>query len=505
MSSERSTSSTLALAVFVFCGVAAGVVILGLVSYLVSEKRAETASIFNNKKVEITGIEPHNEVWGQNYPREYETWAKTADMSFSSKHLGSKPQDTLSDRPELAIFWAGYAFARDYQAPRGHFYAVQDVRKTLRTGSPGVEGTADLQPATCWTCKSPDVPRMIQELGAEKFYKTPWSGMGEQIVNPIGCADCHDPATMELAISRPALAEVFQRAGKDVTQASEQEKRSLVCAQCHVEYYFKGDGKYLTFPWDDGDWGNGPADLKAVSAEQIEKYYDEAEYSDFVNAVSKTPIIKAQHPDWEIFRLGTHGRKGVSCADCHMPYVSEGGLKYSNHQLRSPLADISSTCGTCHRDSEADLAGYVYERQDKVMEIRDRLEHELFRAHVMAKAAMEAGATDEQLMDSRKLIRASQWRWDYIVASHGASFHAPLESARVLSLGLDKAYQAQLALQAVLDSLDAPPVVLPDISTLEKAQAWIGLDMPTLRAQKAQFVENEIPKWIQNAHAAGRI
>ena len=28
--------------------------------------------------------------------------------------------------------------------------------------------------------------------------------------------------------------------------------RSLVCAQCHVEYYFKGDGKYLTFPWDKG-------------------------------------------------------------------------------------------------------------------------------------------------------------------------------------------------------------------------------------------------------------
>ncbi|MDR2611998.1 MAG: ammonia-forming cytochrome c nitrite reductase subunit c552 [Deltaproteobacteria bacterium] len=505
MSSTQSTLATVLIGVFIFCGVAAGVVILGLVTYLVSEKRAETASIFNNKKVEISGIEPHNDVWGLNYPREHETWSKTAEMDFKSKHLGSAPQNTLQDRPALAVFWAGYAFARDYQAPRGHWFAVEDVRRTLRTGSPGVEGTADLQPATCWSCKSPDVPRMIGELGAEAFYKSAWSSMGPQIVNPIGCADCHDPATMELTITRPALAEVFERAGKDVSGATEQEMRSLVCAQCHVEYYFRGDGKYLTFPWDQGDWGKGPSALVDVTAEQIEKYYDEAEFSDFVNSVSKTPIIKAQHPDWELYRLGIHGRKGVACADCHMPYMSEGGLKYSNHQLRSPLADISSTCGTCHRDSEEALRSYVYERQDKVIEIRERLEEELFRAHVMAKAAMDAGATDEQLKEARKLIRASQWRWDFVVASHGGSFHAPLESARVLSMGLDKALQAQLALQTLLVELGAPPVEYPDISTLEKAQAWIGLDMPTLLAQKAQFRETVVPQWIQVAVEAGRI
>ncbi|MDR1038052.1 MAG: ammonia-forming cytochrome c nitrite reductase subunit c552 [Deltaproteobacteria bacterium] len=505
MSSNQSSASAWVIGLFIFCGVAAGVVILGLLAYVVGEKRAETASVFNNKVVHISGIEPHNAKWGLNYPREYETWAKTANMDFKSKHMGSMPQDTLSERPVLAVFWAGYAFARDYKAPRGHFYAVDDVRNTLRTGHPGIDGGADLQPSTCWTCKSPDVPRMMAEVGTAEFYKSPWSSMGNQIVNPIGCADCHDPENMELAISRPGLKEVFQRAYKDVGDATRQEKRSLVCAQCHVEYYFQGDGKYLTLPWDDGTWGRGPAELAEVTVEQMEKYYDEAEYSDFVNAVSKTPILKAQHPDWELFRMGPHAKKGVSCADCHMPYVSEGGLKYSNHQLRSPLADISSTCGTCHRDSEEALRGFVYERQDKVIEIRERLEAELFRAHVMAKAAMEAGATDGQLLEARKLIRASQWRWDFVVASHGAPFHAPLESARVLGLGLDKAYQAQLALQDVLNSLGAPPVELPDISTLEKAQAWIGLDMPALRAAKEQFVETVVPQWLQQARDAGRI
>ncbi|HBN05682.1 MAG TPA: ammonia-forming cytochrome c nitrite reductase subunit c552, partial [Bacteroidales bacterium] len=52
-------------------------------------------------------------------------------------------------------------------------------------------------------------------------------------------------------------------------------------------------------------------------------------------------------------------------ADCHMPYVSEGGIKYSNHQVMSPLNNISSTCQTCHRDSEEKLRNYVYEYQDK--------------------------------------------------------------------------------------------------------------------------------------------
>jgi nitrite reductase (cytochrome c-552) len=40
--------------------------------------------------------------------------------------------------------------------------------------------------------------------------------------------------------------------------------RSLVCAQCHVEYYFKGEGKLVTYPWD-----------KGLKVEQIEAYYDE--------------------------------------------------------------------------------------------------------------------------------------------------------------------------------------------------------------------------------------
>ncbi|MDR1298065.1 MAG: ammonia-forming cytochrome c nitrite reductase [Deltaproteobacteria bacterium] len=475
-------------------GVALGVVVLALIAASVTTRRAEVASIYNNKKIEITGIEAKSRLWGENYPREYETWKKTANMDFKSKYHGNIVQDALGERPDMVILWAGYAFARDYKAPRGHSYTIEDMQNTLRTASPGVDGGTDLQPATCWSCKSPDVPRMIEELGAADFYKSPWSSMGPQIVNSVGCADCHEPATMNLTITRPALREAYARRGLDVDQAHNQEKRSLVCAQCHVEYYFQGDGKYLTFPWD-----------KGYSMEDMEAYYDEIEYADWTHALSKAPMLKAQHPDWELFMAGPHGQKGLSCADCHMPYVSEGGLKFSDHQLVSPLNDVARSCQVCHRDSEADLKKFVYERQDKILETRNRLEPELAKTHILTKMAIDAGATDEDLLPVRKLLRQAQWRWDFGVASHGAPFHAPVETQRILSHGLDKALQAQLLLKDVFFALGVTDVELPDISTKEKAQVFIGLDPDKLNAQKALFISTVVPQWLQEAKDNGRI
>ncbi|CAK7017892.1 MAG: Cytochrome c-552 [Desulfovibrio sp.] len=470
-----------------------GVFLLGLLAASITERRAEIASIYNNKKVEISGINPHNEQWGLNYPREYETWKKTQEMDFRSKHLGNAPEDSLESRPAMVVLWAGYAFSRDYSAPRGHAYTIEDMRNTLRTGTPK-NGEGDLQPATCWTCKSPDVPRLMQEKGIEEYYKAKWSEFGNEVVNPLGCADCHDPKTMNLTITRPALAEAFKRQGKDISKASPQEMRSLVCAQCHVEYYFKGDGKYLTFPWD-----------KGMTVEAMEEYYDNVGFSDWTHTLSKTPMLKAQHPDYELFMMGPHGQRGLSCADCHMPYVSEGGIKYSNHQVMSPLKNVSSTCQTCHRDSEENLKKYVYEYQDKALEIRNRVETELVKAHVMAKAAWDAGATKEEMAAAQKLIRQAQWRWDFSVASHGASFHAPVETQRILAHGLDKSLLAQLELQKVLFAHGVTQVAMPDISTKAKAQAYIGLDMKKLTNEKEKWKKTVVPQWLSEAKQAGRL
>ena len=470
------------------------VFILGLLVSSLLERRAEVVSIFNNRKTPMEGIVSENSKFASDFPREYETWKQTADTTFKSEFNSSQAVDVLAQRPNMVILWAGYSFSWDYATPRGHQHAVEDVRRTLRTGAPGVTEGKEPQPGTCWTCKGPDVPRVMKEKGVANFYKAPWSKWGDQIMNSVGCSDCHDSKTMDLKPARPALYEAWQRVGKDVNKATHQEMRSLVCAQCHTEYYFKGDGQYLTFPQDSG-----------ITVEAMEKYYDAMNYKDYTHALSRAPILKAQHPGYEIHQMGIHGQRGVSCADCHMPYMSKGGVKYTDHHIMSPLANIDRTCQTCHRQSAETLRQNVYERQRKCNEIRNRVENELATAHIEAKFAWDKGATEAEMKPVLDLLRKSQWRWDFAVASHGAAFHAPQEITRILSHSLDFANQARLKVAKVLArhgfTADVP---MPDISTKAKAQAYIGVDMKQKEADKEKFLNTVVPQWIKKAKAAGR-
>lgn len=476
------------------------VFLLGLLASSIMERRAEAVFAYT-PQVEHSQFEPRNEVWGQNFPREYQSYLETADTMFRSKYNGAQMRDMLEEDPRLVVLWAGYVFSKDYNQGRGHYYAVEDIHKTLRTGAP-MDGKPSPMPNTCWTCKSPDVPRLMNQLIEEKgdfqagvaaFYEGTWDEKGHEIVNPIGCADCHDAKTMNLRISRPALIEAFNRLGKDIAKASHQEMRSLVCAQCHVEYYFnkeKVEGvPYLTFPWDNG-----------FSAEEMEKYYDEMEFSDWTHAMSKAPMLKAQHPGYETFMTGIHAERGVSCADCHMPYVSEGGLKYTNHHIQSPLNNVSSSCQVCHREETQTLIRDVYNRQDKIIQNRNKLEELLVRAHVEAARAWELGAAAVDMEEALTHIRHAQWRWDYAAASHGGSFHSPVEIGRVISTGITLAQEARLDLARVLAALGHnEEVPYPDISTKAKAQAFIGLDMEKLNSEKEEFLDEVVVEWIKQA------
>ena len=470
-----------------------GVFLLGLLAASITERRAEIATIVANRIDEIEPNDPRSENYKNNFRREYDAWKKTQEMDFRSKYNGNQMTDILAERPEMVILWAGYAFAKDYNAPRGHMYALIDNRNTLRTGTPMEKGDGP-QPAACWVCKSPDVPRVMREQGIDGFYRHQWGDLGAEIVNPVGCATCHDSETMNLHISQPALIEAYQSMGKDIEQTTPQERRSLVCAQCHVEYYFAGDQKVVTFPWKEG-----------MTVEDIEAYYDAFEFTDWQHGLSRAPMLKAQHPDYEVFLLGTHSQRGISCADCHMPYISEGGIKYSDHQIMSPLKKIDKTCQVCHRDSEEQLRNYVYDIQDKANEIRNRVEVELSKAHLLAKVAWDNGATEKEMEKTLQLLRQSQWRWDFAVATHGGSFHAPVEIQRILAHSLDRALQAQLEVQKVLFAYGVTEVTLPDVSTKEKAQQFLGLDIPEEKKKKEEWINTIVPKWLEEARLNDRI
>jgi nitrite reductase (cytochrome c-552) len=467
------------------------VFLLAMLSYSIMDRKSEARFAYQ-PKVQIEGIEPRDSVWGLNYPRQYQSYKKTSDTTFRSMFGTSGFRDALAEQPDLVILWAGFGFSKSYNHPRGHSYSVADVQKSLRIGAPMQPGDG-AAPSTCWTCKSTDVPRLMKEMGVTEYYSTKLSNLGSQAVNPIGCADCHNPQTMNLAISRPALVEAFEAMGNDVNKASHQQMRSLVCAQCHVEYYFDrtrpGQEKaaYLTFPWKDG-----------LSVEAIEAYYDNIDFADWVHPLSKAKMLKSQHPDWEIFQLGVHAKRGVSCADCHMPYKHEGGQKFTDHHISSPLAKVENSCFVCHREKQADLMNDVFERQKSVKEGLAKAQRNIAMAHIEAAKAWQLGATEAQMKNILKGIRHAQWRWDFIASSHGASFHAPVESGRVLAGAIQIIQETRIELARVLAGLGHnKPVDMPDFTSKKALQAYIGLDIPAEREAKQKFLDQVVPQWLR--------
>ena len=479
-----------------FGGAMVAVFLLGLLCSSLLERRAEVASVFNNRRTPMTdSIVAQNEKFAEDFPREYQSWAMTEDTTFKSMYNSSQEVDVLEEHPEICIIWAGYAFSREYNTPRGHKHCIDDLRKILRTGSPGIANNGDMQPGTCWTCKGPDVPRLMREKGIANFYAAKWSDWGSEVVNTVGCSDCHDARTMDLKPARPALYEAWVSAGKDARKATLQEKRSLVCAQCHTEYYFEKETNYLKFPQE-----------KGLTCENAEEYYDSIGFYDYIHPLSKAKILKAQHPGYEVFMQGIHGQRGVSCADCHMPYKSEGGVKYTDHHIMSPLANIDRTCQTCHRQDAEVLRQNVYERQKKVFDFCAKVDRELAYAHIEAKFAWDKGATESEMKKALDDIRKSQWRWDYAMAGHGAAFHAPQEVMRLLADAMEYAKDARLQIARVVAKHGfSGEIPLPDISTKAKAQAYIGLDMPKLKQEKKSFLQTIVPKWIQEAKSKGKL
>ncbi len=317
------------------------VVLLGLLAVSIMERRWEAQRPALVVRP-LSEWEPNSAVWGENYPREYESYMRTRITDTRTRYGGADPRDYLDIDPRQVILFAGYGFAKEYLQGRGHYWSIEDVTQTARLIRP-------FNAATCWTCKSPDVPRLMDKMGIKEFYAANFHDLTGEVTHPIGCQDCHDPQTLRLRITRPALLEAFEAMGRDINQATHQEMRSLVCAQCHVEYYFRTDEQaglknYLVFPW-----------AKGTTLEGVMAYYDELNFADYTHAISGTPIVKAQHPDYELYTTGIHAYRNVSCADCHMPYRTEGGVKYTDHHVQSPLLNIANSCAVCHRWGEDEI------------------------------------------------------------------------------------------------------------------------------------------------------
>jgi nitrite reductase (cytochrome c-552) len=270
----------------------------------------------------------------------------------------------------------------------------------------------------------------------------PYEEARQLVEHPVSCIDCHDPSTMQLRVTRPgflagirALKSAEGIADYDPNRdASRQEMRTYVCGQCHVEYYFQGPEKRLVYPW-----------AKGLLVDSIMAYYDEVGHRDWVHATSGAPVLKAQHPEFELYSQGIHARSGVACADCHMPYKREGAMKISDHWVRSPLLNIDNACQTCHRWTEDELRDRVHTIQDRTYQLRNiALDAVLQLTRQIARAAA-ADSANPNLLAARHYQRRAQFFTDFIEAENSMGFHADQESARILANAINYARLGQAA------------------------------------------------------------
>ena len=231
----------------------------------------------------------------------------------------------------------------------------------------------------------------------------------------------------------------------------------------------------------------------------MEEYYDEINFKDWTHKISKTPMLKAQHPGYELYKTGIHARSDVSCADCHMPSKSKDGKMYSDHHLQSPLNDIGNTCLNCHDQSEEEFRTVVEQKLQRKEQLMEIAMDNLAKAHLEAGKAWELGATEVEMADILKDIRHGQWRGDYSIASHASFLHAPEETLRLLAVSNEIAQTARLKLVKVLAKHGAVDYMAPDFSTKEKAQGLAGVPLAKLVAEKQQFKNTLLQEWNQQA------
>lgn len=458
------------------------ILVLALASNVFERQQEGKVTNFNVVALTETTVDPSE--WGKNFPRQYDTYLRTAEK-YSTRFGGAgsegMPKSRLEDDLRLVDIFAGYAFALDFNQRQGHAHMLDDQRMTRRVTERPQSGSClhchasnavayrqvGLDGGAPGTIDEPfDSPHAREQLmkGFEAVGKLQYSEATKLVTHPVACIDCHDPKGMGLRVTKPGfLVGIVALAKSDEptphlpsiekwrkgdrardyepnVDASRQELRSMVCGQCHVEYYC-GDNMTLKFPWS-----------KGLKVEQIEATWNETKFEDghrfydWKHEKTGAEVLKAQHPEFEMWSQGIHARSGVSCADCHMPYVREGAMKVSSHHVRSPLLDVTRSCQTCHRFPEGELLARVNIIQERNFALMGRAEDALVQLISAIEKAKQAGKPEEQLAPVLELQRKAQFRIDFVNAENSMGFHAPQEAARILGEAIDYSRQGELQL-----------------------------------------------------------
>lgn len=438
-------------------GLAGLATILGVALLISIFQRKQEARNPFFRVVELTDDTIDPAIWGKNFPLQYDDYLKTTDQ-VRTRYGGSEAeprtptqadprsivaQSRLEEDPRLKVMWAGYAFSKDFREERGHAYMLEDQMFTERQ-------QVTKQPGTCINCHASAYVAYKQlgngdiMRGFDALNRMPYFEARKYVTHPVACIDCHDSQTMQLRVTRPAFIEGIRalKASQGIQnydvnkQATRQEMRAFVCGQCHDEYHFSGPEKRLVYPWS-----------KGLQVENILAFYDEQKFKDWEHADTGAPVLKAQHPEFEMWNQGIHARSGVVCADCHMPYKREGALKISDHHVRSPLLNINRACQTCHKWSEEELKARVETIQGRTHSLRNIAMDALVDLINDIKAARAAGMNDARLTTAQDFQRRAQFYLDFIESENSNGFHASQEATRILGESINFSRKGQVAIR----------------------------------------------------------
>jgi formate-dependent nitrite reductase cytochrome c552 subunit len=296
---------------------------------------------------------------------------------FTATLLPVRPAGQIADLPATGPLDRRFpveakAFAEPAQ--RGHALSLKDRDEADPEGDPRwtriLAGRPKRrpQPASCATCHA-----SVAQAG-----------------KPLGCPDCHDPATAALRLTRNSPA----RSG------TYDERRTALCAQCHHRY--------------DVEWKHAETGAR---------------------------VLEPRHPQFELWREGPHARAGASCADCHMPLVRRAALRVANHHARSPLEMLDAACARCHPLPAVELRARIRTIQDRTRNLAARAAAALVAA---LDAIHDAQASGNRCDKALEFQTEAQWRLEYVANDRSLGFHAPQESARLLAEAIDYARLAQL-------------------------------------------------------------
>ena len=368
--------------------------------------------------------------YAEAYPLQFNSYKMNMDKSPSPTGFGgADAYSHLTEQPEQIELFKGYKFSIQYDDDRGHWYAGEDILNSKRR--PGQLGS-------CIVCKGSYMYDVYFKQSGWEFASKPFDEVAAPIKEDewFGCSTCHDPDTMKLRVYNQGFVESMAELGIDVNKATHNEMRAYVCGQCHNEYYFKKkeDGR-VHMPFANG-----------LGPEEEWKYYHDGHDpkfdADWIHPDSGAAMLKVQHPDFEVWADSVHALNGVTCVDCHMPYVRKDGQKYTSHWMTNPLKHYDTGCAKCHDESYETMLHRVQTINDNTFKLLRMAGQTTARAHKVIKAAHLAGATDEQLAESRQLVREAQWYWDWVSAESAMGFHNPDKCMKALGISIDAAHRA---------------------------------------------------------------